>query len=412
MHGAYPNIVAGRPTGQYHDTGNPGNNQFDQQIVALPDGGFVVLWTSNTDGGPDGGATGTDVIGQRYDVEGQKVGAEFRAFAAGGNEGNFAAAARPDGSLVIAYEDDRFDINGFKDGTVIRAVIVTPEGTLLSQALVDDAPLREDLGGPSISVNLDGSFIVSYQNRIAADAITSAEFAAFDATGGLVSRDSFSLPTGALAVGGQHTDSALLANGNTVVTFPVVLSPPNVPTANIGIYFVVLSPTGTRIAENFLQSQADPTSTITDPTVTPLPGGGLCPVLLQVQHRFGGYAALQRRWVPFSDSFKQAGVSGERVSDTLALPDGSVVVAFQTATELKLSLFDFLTGVKTITVAAATTATPTLTLTEDGRILVGWTEGAEQDVRFAIYDPRGFIITGTDGDDLLTGPSPSAPSGA
>ncbi len=233
LHGAYPNMWLDAQQANTTDTGSPATTSSTSRSSPSP------MAASSCSGrrtpmASRWRATGTDVIGQRYDVEGQKVGAEFRAFAAGGNEGHFAAAARPDGSLVIAYEDDRFDINGFKDGTVIRAVIVTPEGTLScrrpSSTTLPCARTWRTLD----QRHLDGSFIVSYQNSIAADAITSAEFAAFDATGALCRATAFPLPTGALAVGGQHTDSALLANGNTWSPSPLCCRRPTCPPRILG----------------------------------------------------------------------------------------------------------------------------------------------------------------------------------
>lgn len=50
-----------------------GDAQLDGVITALPDGGSVVFWTDNS------GAhnpNGTAVVGQRYDILGNKIGGE------------------------------------------------------------------------------------------------------------------------------------------------------------------------------------------------------------------------------------------------------------------------------------------------------------------------------------------------
>jgi hypothetical protein len=106
------------------DSGTTDNDQYDQQIVALTDGTFVVLWTSNTDDGA-GAPNSTDIIGQRYDAEGSMMGVEFRANYnwSMDTEGNFTAKALPDGKFVIAYEDTNVD------GTSIRYDVLNADGT-------------------------------------------------------------------------------------------------------------------------------------------------------------------------------------------------------------------------------------------------------------------------------------------
>jgi hypothetical protein len=58
------------------NTTDGGVPQFDGQIAALQDGGYVVFWTdrSHTYSGGDA------VVGQRYDAAGNKVGGEVPIF--------------------------------------------------------------------------------------------------------------------------------------------------------------------------------------------------------------------------------------------------------------------------------------------------------------------------------------------
>ncbi len=82
---------------------------------------FIMLWESNTDGGPDGNAAGNDIIGQRYNAIGNKIGTDFRVnqgfFA--DDEGNVVAAALPNGNFVIAMRTSD------AAGTAIRYSILT-----------------------------------------------------------------------------------------------------------------------------------------------------------------------------------------------------------------------------------------------------------------------------------------------
>lgn len=74
----------------------------DQQLpsaTGLPDGGFVVAWTSN---GQDG--SGNGIYAQRYNAGGAKVGGEFRVnTAAAANQYDSQVFALPDGGFIVAY---------------------------------------------------------------------------------------------------------------------------------------------------------------------------------------------------------------------------------------------------------------------------------------------------------------------
>lgn len=88
------------------------------RIGALADGGFVVVWESYyQDGSGDG------VYGQRYDSSGQAVGGEFQIHTStGGSQGNPAIAGLPDGGFVVTWHSQhagpydiigrRYDANG------------------------------------------------------------------------------------------------------------------------------------------------------------------------------------------------------------------------------------------------------------------------------------------------------------
>jgi Ca2+-binding RTX toxin-like protein len=69
-------------------------------VTALGDGGFAVTWESN---GQDGSSYG--VYGQRFDLNGQKVGDEFRVNTnTTGDQGDAAATTLLNGNLVVVWE--------------------------------------------------------------------------------------------------------------------------------------------------------------------------------------------------------------------------------------------------------------------------------------------------------------------
>ena len=75
------------------------------QIAAMPDGGFFIAWMS------DGQvASGMDVMGQRYDVQGDPVGAElFINVVTNSYQRNPSPAALNDGSVLVAFHADDWD---------------------------------------------------------------------------------------------------------------------------------------------------------------------------------------------------------------------------------------------------------------------------------------------------------------
>lgn len=59
------------------------NQQGRADVVALADGGFMITWSDGRNGGP----SGYDVYGARFDVDGNRVGGEFLVASGGGGAG-------------------------------------------------------------------------------------------------------------------------------------------------------------------------------------------------------------------------------------------------------------------------------------------------------------------------------------
>ncbi|MFD1627601.1 beta strand repeat-containing protein [Azospirillum griseum] len=75
-------------------------DQYASRVASLPDGGFVVAYSSS--GGEDG--SGIGVFGQRYDAQGTAVGSEFIITdTTVGNQEEPHLAARPDGGFVLTW---------------------------------------------------------------------------------------------------------------------------------------------------------------------------------------------------------------------------------------------------------------------------------------------------------------------
>jgi hypothetical protein len=75
------------------------------QITAMPDGGFFIGWMSDGQG-----ASGMDVMGQRFDAQGDPVGSElFINVVTNSYQRNPSPAALNDGSVLVAFHADDWD---------------------------------------------------------------------------------------------------------------------------------------------------------------------------------------------------------------------------------------------------------------------------------------------------------------
>ncbi|MFC5768639.1 PKD domain-containing protein, partial [Thauera sinica] len=78
------------------------DNQYEPDVAVLADGGFVVVWRSDSQDG-----SGAGVFGQRYDASGNAVGAEFRVnTGTSGNQYQPSVSALSHGGFVVAWNDD------------------------------------------------------------------------------------------------------------------------------------------------------------------------------------------------------------------------------------------------------------------------------------------------------------------
>ena len=98
-------------------------DQANAQIVALTDGGFLVMWNTELQ---DGGLT--EVAAQQFDANGDPVGSEFIINTErSGYQSRPAAAQLNDGSVVVVWDSDGQDGDG--RGVFARVLLEQIEGT-------------------------------------------------------------------------------------------------------------------------------------------------------------------------------------------------------------------------------------------------------------------------------------------
>jgi parallel beta-helix repeat protein len=126
-------------------------------ITALADGGFVVTWQSRDFGGIE-----YDIFAQRYNASGSAVGGEFRVNSyLKGFQTKSDVTALKNGGFVITWQSEgqdgseegvyaqRYDINGIKVGGEFKVNTVTSN-------------FQND---PSITTLNDGSFVITWQSN-------------------------------------------------------------------------------------------------------------------------------------------------------------------------------------------------------------------------------------------------------
>lgn len=129
--------------------------QENAAAAGLVDGGFVVLWNSNTQ---DAGTFG--VYGQRFGADGAAVGGEFQVNVwSSGIQRMPVVAAMQDGGFVAAWYSTTQD--GSSGG--IYARLYAADGSAGNEFLVNTITADEQ-GEPSLAVLADGGFVVTWSS--------------------------------------------------------------------------------------------------------------------------------------------------------------------------------------------------------------------------------------------------------
>jgi FG-GAP-like repeat len=234
-------------------------DQFNGQIAALPDGGYVVVWMDQSGThNPDGAA----VVGQRYDSAGNKVGGEVYLTPTGSeNQYLPAVAVLPNGNIAVAFVD-RFDVD--LDNNIYVRVFDSALNFIRVDVIDTGTNGTVD---PSLTAFGNGNYAVSYTVGSGADTdivgriVTSATGvvgAQFDIDNGTDNR--------------HFSQLATLSNGN----FVAVYQDENAGSAtDTDIYYGIFTNTGTSLfVHDAVPGGAFGGGAETDPDVAALRDGG------------------------------------------------------------------------------------------------------------------------------------------
>ena len=195
------------------------NAQDEQEVAALIDGGWVVVWQSS---GQDEDSVG--VFGQRYNSEGVRVGGEFQVnTSTTGNQADPVVTGLEDGGWVVVWEAQFLDVPGSTDLGIIAQRYAADGSPLGGETVVNTivASTQFDPAVATIPTGVtgfaNGGYVVVYTSDSgdgSSDAVLMQRFATDGTPVGVET------VVNATTSGNQGTaDVAVLADGRIAVTY-------------------------------------------------------------------------------------------------------------------------------------------------------------------------------------------------
>ncbi len=238
--------------------------QTESDIVALPDGGYLVVWEDRQYPGD------TDMWGQRYDAAGVKLGNQFSVETVTDSQMVPALAAFSDGNVLVAFSDNFADLDSWVD-RLDPNLNHYPDPTS-SHNILRDSVERTGWNStdPSISVLADGSYVVTYTYETGTpnDTDVYAQVMNADGTKGALVR------VNSDAVNSDSAEVVTLANGNFVTVYRHERDRADLP-GDHDVLFQISSASGDSVAAGSVAGAAD-TVDASQPDVAGSEGRRLC----------------------------------------------------------------------------------------------------------------------------------------
>jgi Ca2+-binding RTX toxin-like protein len=366
-------------------------------VTPLGDGGYIVVWDiEDSVHNP----TGDAVVGQRYDILGEKIGGEVKISQFNsGDQAPTGIAAMPDGGFVVAYEDF---IGSFFDIYVRR---YDASFNFLRTDVIENTPTNA-LDGV-VTAFADGRYVAAYiVNNGGGDR---------DVVARIVS------PTGVVGAqfdilneagnGKGQPQLATLSNGNFVVAFERNAGP------DFDMMFAIRTAAGAEVVPPQFVVGGSGEELEESPELAALKGGGFVVVWTDGAGDSDGESPGIRASLytnagtpgPRTDFLVNTSTAGSQVgADVVALADGGFLVTWQNSA-LNFNFgqrFDASGNPVGIEFAVKPDASRIdAALLKDGRF--AYAMGQEEDsdtenIVTSIWDPRTGPIAGTAGNDRLT----------
>jgi hypothetical protein len=300
---------------------------FDGQVVPLRDGGYVIVWTN---------LGGADIVGQKFDAAGNKVGGEVALVGAGLEPLAFepAVTTLANGQIAVAFAYVGFVSDGFGNvETGIAVRIFNPALGLVRTdflAVPDSSQNLDQNLDPSIAALTDGGYMVSYTHPTRE--VGSGAIAQSDIVANIVS------PTG--VVGGQFdvfnqdnksglSELATLSDGNVVAVYQDHVDRLSLHT---DILYTIFKPDGAPLQSGLVPGAGDADGREARPDVAALRDGGF--VVIWTDNFFQARASiLSNTGTPVASDIWVNTEHATLVSDdtragVVALADGGFLVTF------------------------------------------------------------------------------------
>jgi Ca2+-binding RTX toxin-like protein len=377
--------------------------QTNSDIVALPDGGYLIVWEDRTFPGD------IDMWGQRYDAAGAKVGDQFSVETVRDSQMVPALAVHPDGSVLVAFADDFADIDTWVDRFDVNLKhLFDPDPASASHILRDSIERTSWVSAdPSISVLANGGYVVSYTYTAGKpgtnDLDAYAQIMNADGTKGALVRVNTD------AINADSTKVATLANGNFVTVYRHESNRTTMP-GDHDVLFQINTVSGALVTTAAVAGAAD-NQDASQPELAALTGGGFVVVWTDA----AGDSSGQGIRATVLDSAGNAVSSDLLVNSTIAgnqndasvlgLTDGGFVVAWEDdqAAITRAQRFDNLGGLVGTEFdihSGVGGGAPHMALLSDGRIAFAFDvfNGSDGDIETSIWNP-----------DTVAGPPPPPP---
>jgi len=133
--------------------------QYEPEVAPLSAGSFVVVWTSYFQDGSYGG-----IFGQRVDVQGQRLGTEFRVnTATPGYQRSPAVAAASSGSFLVVWEDDPSAIHC--PGRIAGRLYDSTGAALTGEIAINGFTIPCGVFDADVAAIAGGDFLVVWQSN-------------------------------------------------------------------------------------------------------------------------------------------------------------------------------------------------------------------------------------------------------
>jgi Ca2+-binding RTX toxin-like protein len=376
--------------------------QFTPAIVALSGGRFMVVWTDfDTTYADDGGV---NLIGQLFLAEGNPAGDPFQINRTGGTtlaEDQVSLAADPDGGFVAFYQQNNTGLTPFQ--VTLDSYTSGPFHDFGDVVITDASEL---LLRPSVAMIGDDDFLFAYLRR---DSDGTHDVVAKAMVEGTVGGEFVIYDSG--DKNPTAVEAVVLSNGTYAVAYEEFLD-----VSDTDIRISLIGADG-KIANDFAIAQSNEIEE--DVQLAALKGGGFAAVWTTLDEgdgsagiRYSVYAnnggAIKAPASTFTGGFpvNTSTAGSQSFADVAALANGGFVVVWQDSglDEVRGQMFKA-NGKKAGTEfhIADSGLTPAVTGLEDGRFAVTFADSfPDADVFTAIFDPRGKVINGTAGGDVIT----------